>query len=366
MEGQQRRAEARAAEREALRLAEVNQLAGGVEHPLLPYQRDGMLHLAFSERALLADDMGLGKTVQAIAACALLAPEARHRAGSGGGAGLAQGAVAGADRALHRRFRRRSSRAIGRHAAVSTERPSFFNLANYEQVIPDGAEINRLLQPDVVILDEAQRIKNWQTKTARAVKGLRSPYAFVLTGTPLQNRIDELYSIVQFVDPELFGPLFRFNRAFYELDERGRPVGYRNLEEMHRRLEPVMLRRRKSDVEDQLPDRTVRNHVVAMDPEQRLRYQDYETLGGATAGGRPAAQPDPRGVRPAAAVAGLHAHALRHALHSRSRLPGLPQAGGAGKRARGSGRRAGLQDHHLLGMGPHAGAGRRAGAGDGS
>ena len=80
------------------------------------------------------------------------------------------------------------------------------------------------------MLDEAQRIKNWQTKTARRVKSLRSPFAFVLTGTPLENRIDELYSIVQFLDPELLGPLFRFNRDFYELDERGRPADYKNLD----------------------------------------------------------------------------------------------------------------------------------------
>ena len=93
-----------------------------------------------------------------------------------------------------------------------------------------------ILAPDVVVLDEAQRIKNWQTKTARRVKSLRSPYAFVLTGTPVENRIDELYSIVQYLDPELVGPLFRFNRDFYELDERGRPVDYKNLAELRRRV----------------------------------------------------------------------------------------------------------------------------------
>ena len=71
----------------------------------------------------------------------------------------------------------------------------------------------------------------------------------MLTGTPVENRIDELYSIVQYLDPELVGPLFRFNRDFYELDERGRPVDYKNLAELRRRLQPVMLRRRKSDVE---------------------------------------------------------------------------------------------------------------------
>ena len=259
-------------------LAEVETGAASVDllrHPLLPYQREGMLHLAFGERALLADDMGLGKTVQAIAACALL----RRQRGIERVLVVAPASLKAEWQEQIARFTTLPTQIVEGDRATRLrlyQKPAFFNLANYEQVIPDGPEINRLLQPDVVILDEAQRIKNWQTKTARAVKGLKSPYAFVLTGTPLQNRIDEIYSIVQYLDPGLFGPLFRFNRDFYELDERGRPVGYRNLEEMHRRLEPVMLRRRKSDVEDQLPDRTVTTHLVGMDPEQRVRYEEYE------------------------------------------------------------------------------------------
>jgi hypothetical protein len=71
--------------------------------------------------------------------------------------------------------------------------PDFFTIVNYEQVLGDADDINGVLHPDVVVLDEAQRIKNWQTKTARRVKSPRSPYAFVLTGTPVENRIDELY-----------------------------------------------------------------------------------------------------------------------------------------------------------------------------
>ena len=90
-------------------------------------------------------------------------------------------------------------------------------------MLTDVLEVNERLKPDVVILDEAQRIKNWNTKTAMAVKRLRSRYAWVLTGTPIENRIDELYSLVSFLDPAVFGPLFRFNREFYEFDERGRP-----------------------------------------------------------------------------------------------------------------------------------------------
>jgi len=89
--------------------------------------------------------------------------------------------------------------------------------------IADSLDLNERLHPDIVVLDEAQRIKNWSTRTAQAVKRLRSRYAFVLTGTPIENRIDELRSIVDFLDPALLGPLFRFNRDYYTFDDKGRP-----------------------------------------------------------------------------------------------------------------------------------------------
>jgi len=245
-----------------------------LRHPLYPYQQEGVLHLAFNERSLLADDMGLGKTVQAIGACELLRQ------------------IRSVERVLVvcpvslkteweeqiAKFTKLSTRTIWgpRSARLKMYRESsFFYLCNYEQIRSDIRDINRILAPDIVILDEAQRIKNWQTKTAKSVKQLSSPYAFVLTGTPLENRIDELYSIVEFLNPQLFGPLFRFNREFYELDDKGRPAGYKNLEEMHRRIRPIMLRRRKDEVEEQLPGRTVNNYFVSMESEQRARYDEY-------------------------------------------------------------------------------------------
>ena len=155
-------------------------------------------------------------------------------------------------------------------------RHTFFTLCNYEQVVADERTLLDALAPDVVILDEAQRIKNWQTKTANAVKKLRSRYAFVLTGTPLENRIDEIYSIVQFLDSDLLGPLFRFNREFYELDDKGRPSGFRNLDELSRRVSSVMLRRRKEDVEGELPGRTVKTFFVPMTDAQTRAYEDYD------------------------------------------------------------------------------------------
>jgi SNF2-related domain/Helicase conserved C-terminal domain len=245
-----------------------------VKYPLLPYQRDGVLHLAFGERALLADEMGLGKTIQGIAACVLLAKlkdVARVLV-------VCPASLKAEWEEQIARFCDRSTRLVfgpkvQRHAAYDD--PAFFTIVNYEQVLVDADEINATLKPDIIVLDEAQRIKNWQTKTARRVKSLRSPYAFVLTGTPLENRIDELYSIVQYLDPEILGPLFRFNRDFYKLDERGRPVDYQNLADLRARLQPVLLRRRKSDVESQLPGRTVKTYFVPMTDEQQERYEDY-------------------------------------------------------------------------------------------
>jgi hypothetical protein len=245
-----------------------------LRHPLLPYQREGMLHLAFGERALLADDMGLGKTIQAIAAAELL----RKLRGVARVLVVCPASLKGEWEEQIARFSGAETKLVnGPRAArlFQYDHPAFFTVVNYEQVVADGPEINARVKPDIVILDEAQRIKNWQTKTARAVKSLDAPYAFVLTGTPLENRIDEVYSIVQYLDPGLLGPLFRFNRDFYELDERGRPVNYKNLEDLKRRLAPVMLRRRKRDVETELPGRTVTTFMVPMQDEQRARYDDY-------------------------------------------------------------------------------------------
>jgi superfamily II DNA or RNA helicase len=260
-------------------LAEVKDGAASFDllhHPLLPYQREGMLHLVFGERVLLADEMGLGKTIQAIAACELLA----RRKGIERVLVVCPASLKAEWEEQIARFTERSARSVfgARPARLLAYRePPFFTIVNYEQVLGDAADINEILHPDVVVLDEAQRIKNWQIKTARRVKSLRSPYAFVLTGTPVENRIDELYSIVQYLDPELVGPLFRFNRDFYELDERGRPVDYKNLGELRRRLQPVMLRRRKSDVEAELPGRTVKTYFVPMVEEQKGRYDDYRS-----------------------------------------------------------------------------------------
>ncbi len=236
-----------------------------------------MLHLAFGERAMLADDMGLGKTVQGLAACVLLRE-----------LGAVERVLVVCPVSLKTEWKEQIEAATDLDFSIVSgpwearaaryKEPSFFTIVNYEQILSDLDQIQEHLAPDVVILDEAQRIKNWRTKTASAVKRLRSRFAFVLTGTPIENRIDELYSIVQFLEPGLLGPLFRFNRDYYDLDERGRPVGVRNLDKLSGKIQPVMLRRRKDEVESQLPGRTFNTYFLDMTDEQRIRYEDHERI----------------------------------------------------------------------------------------
>ncbi len=245
--------------------------------PLYPYQRDGMLHLAFTERALLADEMGLGKTIQAVAACALL-----HRMGK------ARRVLVVSPASLKSEWEEQIAKFtdLGNQIVFGIpekrwkiyENGPFFTLVNYEQVMRDFDEINDRMTPDIIILDEAQRIKNWSTKTAQAIKKLQSRYAFVLTGTPIENRIDDLYSIINFIDPARLGSLFRFNREYYIFDERGRPEEYKNLDRLHERVKPLMVRRRKADVEKELPDRTDRTLFVPMSPIQMEFYKQHERI----------------------------------------------------------------------------------------
>ena len=151
----------------------------------------------------------------------------------------------------------------------------FFKVTNYDTVHADLDAI-AAWGPDLVILDEAQRIKNWATRAARSVKLIRSPYAVVLTGTPLENRLEELVSIVQFVDPHRLGPTFRLLHEHQLRDDSGRVIGYRDLGRLGETLAPVMLRRRKEQVLTQLPARIESTVFVPLTALQRDIHTEHQ------------------------------------------------------------------------------------------
>jgi SNF2 family DNA or RNA helicase len=156
---------------------------------------------------------------------------------------------------------------------------SFFKITNYEVVHRDTESI-RKWGPEVIILDEAQRIKNWKTRRARSIKRLDSKYAIVLTGTPLENRLEELHSIVEFVDRFRLGPMFRFLAEHQHVDKGGRVIGYRNLDRIGRTLKPILIRRTKKEVLRQLPERLDKNYFVPMTKEQMDHHEENREIVG--------------------------------------------------------------------------------------
>jgi SNF2 family DNA or RNA helicase len=243
--------------------------------PLYPYQVRGALFLAYRGRSILGDDMGLGKTVQTLAAAELLARER----GVERVLVVAPASVKYQWEGEIRKFTDRPVQLIdgptkARRALYS--QPTFYRLINYEVVLRDLEALNAW-QPDLIVLDEAQRIKNWESKISRAVKKLRSRYAIVLTGTPLENKIEELYSIVQFVDDRRLGPAFQFLHDHRVIDAAGKLVGYRNLDKVRDRLAPILLRRTRREVLSQLPARTDSTVFVELADAQRGPYAEQQT-----------------------------------------------------------------------------------------
>jgi SNF2 family DNA or RNA helicase len=229
---------------------------------ILPYQLDGIAFATGAGRAVLADDMGLGKTLQGIGVAELLAREANIRKVLV----VCPASVKSQWRNEIRRFSQRDSQIVLGSAQQRTsqyDNECFFTICNYEQVLRDLIAIERT-KWDLIILDEGQRIKNWEAKTSQTIKSLRSPFALVLSGTPLENRLDDLFSVVEFIDDRRLGPAFRFFDRHRVTDEKGKVLGYKNLDYLREKLAPVLLRRTRSAVLKDLSPRTT--EIVRVPP----------------------------------------------------------------------------------------------------
>jgi superfamily II DNA or RNA helicase len=254
--------------------AELRDALKSMKRPLYPYQREGVERFLSAGHLLLADDMGLGKTAQAIACCDILRRTGRIRRG-----------LVIAPASLKPQWAREwqifSDLPVhvvdgtpDERQATYAKRKEGFLIINYEQLLRD-LEIVKNWNPDLVVLDEAQRIKNWATKTALSVKGLSPPYRLVMTGTPMENRIDELASIVEWVDDMALEPKWRLASLHAtRADGRHEVTGARNLHTIRDRLRHCMVRRVRQDVLDQLPSRTDTRVPVEMTEEQMIAHEE--------------------------------------------------------------------------------------------
>jgi len=248
----------------------------GLATELRPYQRRGLDWLQFLREynlgGILADDMGLGKTVQALAHLLLLEQE-------GGRADRPSLVVAPtslmfnwrreAERfapslkvlLLHSPDRRRRFEAIPDHDLLLTTYPL---LSRDQEAL--GPHAYHLL-----ILDEVQAIKNPRSKAAQAAGSLKTRYHLCLTGTPLENHLGELWSLFDFLLPEMLGDERRFRRLFRIPIERYGDE--HRQEQLRRRVAPFLLRRTKEAVAADLPAKTEILREIPLASDQRDLYE---------------------------------------------------------------------------------------------
>lgn len=125
-----------------------------------------------------------------------------------------------------------------------------------------------------MVVDEATIIKNRQAKRSKLIKklGKRIPYRFALTGQPIENRPEELFSIMEFVDKDVLGDFGLFDKTFIQRDHWGKPLRYRNLDKMNKAMRECMIRKTRDDIKDQLPDIVHQTIPVAFDAQGAKLY----------------------------------------------------------------------------------------------
>ncbi|MFA5140399.1 MAG: DEAD/DEAH box helicase [Elusimicrobiota bacterium] len=240
---------------------------GAMAVKLHPYQVEGILFAAKKRRAFIGDDMGLGKTVEAIGAALLLKA-----------LGQVRRTLIICPASLKQQWKREIEKVCEAQAAIiagpARERTrlygdvrEFFIILNYELLYRDLKQIAGL-KPDLVILDEAQRIKNWETKIAQHIRKLESPFRLVLTGTPLENRLAELHSISEYLNPKALGASWKLMPTYARLDADDRVVGYQRLDHLRERLGRFFIRRTRTEVLSQLPERTDNSYWTPITADQ--------------------------------------------------------------------------------------------------
>jgi len=255
--------------------SEWNRVVGDLPVRLYDYQKEGILFAIRNRRVFIGDDMGLGKTVQAIVAATII----RRIEGI-------KKVLIFAPASLKHQWKREIEKMTREDVQIVTgqrkergdiylKSSATFLIVNYELIFRDE-EFFHVLKPDMIILDEAQRIKNWETKTAKGIKRLKSKFAIVLTGTPFENKLIELHSLCEFLHPRALGPMWRLMPAHANLDAHDKVTGYSNLSGIRKKISPFFIRRERATVLSELPEKITNQYVTEISSAQLSYHNDYQ------------------------------------------------------------------------------------------
>ncbi len=241
----------------------------GIRATLYPYQKEGIAFAACRKSAIIADEMGLGKTIQAIGT----AIQKKELFGFKKMLIVCPASLKTQWKSEIEKFTNESvaiveGSAIQREQLYKTANNTFL-IVNYESVLRDQMAI-RKANFDFVILDEAQRVKNFATKTAHAIKQIRSKHTLIITGTPIENKLIDLYSLVSILDERFLGPLWEFSyqHCLFDPEKENKINGYYNLQSLKQKLETLLIRREKYKVINELPQVQQQEIFVGMTPLQ--------------------------------------------------------------------------------------------------
>jgi hypothetical protein len=252
-------------------------LPAGVQAEMRPYQRDGFHFLAYLATnrfgGILADDMGLGKTLQTLAWLVWLREQARSSKPEVAPASslvVCPKSVMDNWRAEAERFtpgvRVRLWPASELNTLINHLDEADLHVINYSQLRLVGESLAPVPWL-AVILDEGQYIKNPNSQTAQVARALRSEHRLILSGTPIENRLLDLWSLMSFAMPGVLGSRAQFARLF---DAKEDPFARRRLAS---RVRPFLLRRTKSQVAKDLPDRIEEDLFCEIEGEQKTLYR---------------------------------------------------------------------------------------------
>lgn len=220
------------------------------------------------QHMLLAHDMGLGKTVSSIAACETLID-------TGEAESILVITPASvkwqwfheiekfSDGALTKVIEGNKNERTAQYRAVKRGETEYV-IMNYEQVVADW-DIVRHLAFDVVVCDEVVAIKNPGAKRSRHIKRLQTPYRFGLSGQPIENKPEELFSIMQWVDKDVLGAPNIFEQLFIVRNSWGSVKHYRNLNMLREKMGGAMHRKTRHEVADQMPDVVEQSYIIDFD-----------------------------------------------------------------------------------------------------
>ena len=243
---------------------------------LFDYQKEGINFSLFRKAAIIADEMGLGKTIQAICT-AILKKEIFNFTKT----------LVVCPASIKEQWKNEIEKFSDEKALVVQGLPDdrakmyqdnnhYFFIVNYETVLRDQLAINKA-GIDFLILDEAQRAKNYETKTAASLKRIDAKHKLVITGTPIENRLIDIFSIMGILDPYFFGPLWEFSyqHCLFDPEKHNKINGYYNLKSLNKKLEEILIRREKRKVLDQLPNIQQTNISVDLSPLQADYHASY-------------------------------------------------------------------------------------------